>query len=228
MTKRKRSWLRILGIVLMTIAIFIFCIFLSVVGFYLIVSNTKDDSVKQLRTKDGKATFTLPVKYEADDADKNLITFAFHYPSMEPIKPGNAPEKDQIKIYLSPTIAPDRSSANYAKNLEDNAVDHFDPNRRGLEYRIGHQGIYRKYQLGNPDEPDDLSTYYVFQASDRQLVTVKDPVPIIVLFKAHRTIDYRFDVQYTIAKKIGKDFVKIDEVVTTLINQNTTIQTSKE
>ncbi|MGZ9710280.1 hypothetical protein ACXX82_05645 [Glaciimonas sp. GNP009] len=224
MTKRKRSWLRIFGIVVMTIAIFIFCIFLSVVVFYLIVSNTKDDSVKQLHSNDGKATFTLPVKYEADDADKNLITFAFHYPSMEPIRPGKAPEKDEVEIYLSPTSAPDRSSANYAKNMEDNAIDHFDPTRRGLEYRIGYQGIYRMYQLGNPNKPDSLSTYYIFQAADEQAVRVQDPLPWTFVYIAHRTIDYRFDVQYTIAKPIGKDFVKIDEVVKTLIDQNTIIQ----
>ncbi|KAF3997664.1 hypothetical protein HAV38_13465 [Glaciimonas immobilis] len=170
--------------------------------------------MKQLHSKDGKATFTLPVKYKPSTADKDRITFSFHYPSMEPIRPGKAPEDDEITIYLSPTKASDRSSENYAKNLEHYAIDRFNPARLGLQYRIGQQGIYRMYQMGNPDEPKDLSTYYIFQAADGQLIYIKDPVPFIVLFTAHRTIAYRFDVQYTIAKKIGKDFVKIDEVVT--------------
>lgn len=179
--------------------------------------------MRQLHSKDGKATFTLSAKYEADDTDKYVIIFSFHYPSLEPIRPGRYPEKDQITLFLRPTIAPDRSAENYAKNLEDNAIDQFDPARRGLEYRVGHQGIYRMYQMGNPKKPDSLSTYYVFEAPDGQEVSVQDPLPWMVVYIAHRTINYRFDVQYTIAKPIGKDLVKIDEVVTTLINQYTTI-----
>ncbi|MEB0164365.1 hypothetical protein QN360_15840, partial [Glaciimonas sp. CA11.2] len=194
------------------------------VVFYLIVSNTKDDSVKQLHSKDGKATFTLPVKYIPSTAREGKIIFAFHYPSMEPIRPGKAPENDEVEIYLSPTIAPDRSRANAAKNLEKNAIDQFNSNRPGLEYRIGQFGIYRMYQEGDPDKPDSLSTYYVFQAADGQRVWVKDPVNFMFLYKVLRTMDYQFDVQYTIAKPIGKDFFKIDEVVTALLNQNTTFQ----
>ncbi|MGZ9711088.1 hypothetical protein ACXX82_09800 [Glaciimonas sp. GNP009] len=208
----------------MSIVIFIFCILLSVVVFYLIVSNTKDDSVKQLHSNDGKATFTLPFKYKPSTANKDRIIFAFHYPSLEPIRPGYAPEEDQITIYLSPTIAPDRSRANAAKNLEANAIGQFDSHRPGLEYHVGQSGIYRMYQEGNPDKPDSLTKYYVFKAADGQRVWVEDPVDFIVLYKALRTIDYHFDVQYTSAKELGKNFAKIDEVVTTLINENTTFQ----
>ena len=205
-----------------------FHIFLMMVSAFLVISCSEDETVRQLHSGDGKATFTLPEKYKTKDTNKELITFAFHYPGMAPITPGSAPEKDEIKIYLSPATVSDLPRVNYAENLEKNAIDEFDPSRRGLEYRVVNRGIYRRYQQGNPKELESLSTYYIFQATDGQPVAIKDPLPFIVNFKAIRTIDDRFNLQYTIAKPIGKDFVKIDEVVSDLIKQNITVASSSK
>lgn len=179
--------------------------------------------MKQLHSKDGKATFTLPAKHQCDNPNKDRITFAFHYPDMAPITQGKAPEKDEIKIYLSRASETDCSSANYARHLEDNAIDYFDPMRSEAKYRTGREGVYRTYQLGKPNTPDSVSIYYIFQAADKQQVWVNDPARWMCVFKVHRTVDSYFDVQYTIAKSLGKDFFEIDKIVTELIRQNITI-----
>ncbi|WP_323506038.1 hypothetical protein [Glaciimonas sp. Gout2] len=205
-----------------------FHIFLMTVSASLVISCSEDKTVRQLHSSDGKATFTLPQKYETNNTNTELITFAFHYPDMAPITQGSAPKKDEIKIYLSRTTVSDFPRINDAENMEKNAIDQFDPSRRGLEYRVENRGIYRRYQQGNPKELESLSTYYIFQAADGQPVAIKDPLPFIVSFKALRTIDDHFDLQYTIAKPIGKDFIKIDQVVTDLIKKNITIASSSE
>ena len=184
--------------------------------------------MKQIHSKDRKATFTLPAEHQRDNPNKDRITFAFHYPDMTPITQGNAPEKDEIKIYLSLVLATDRLNTSYAKNLEENAIDYFDPMRSDTKYRTGREGIYRKYQLGKPDKPDLVSIYYIFQAADKQQVWVNDTARWMCVFKVHRTVDSYFDVQYTIAKSLGKDFFEIDKIVTELIHQNITIHPSSK
>ncbi|PUA18811.1 hypothetical protein [Glaciimonas sp. PCH181] len=200
-----------------------YLIIASMTVFICFVMACQDIPLKRLSSYDGAVIFTLPAQYKPSDADEKLITFAFRYPSMEPILPGMTEKDDQIKIHIRRTQTPKRSSANYATGLEARAAEKFDPRRRNLEYWTGHHGIYRTYQQGSPQLPNAVNTYYVFEAKDRQMVYVKD-AHFTATTKVHRTIDYRFDVQYTVAKALGNNFIKFDNIVTTLINRNTTVR----
>jgi hypothetical protein len=186
--------------------------------FGLILSACKDDDVKILKSRDGSVTFTLPSQYQTSDASAERLTFALHYPSKIPIAPGKASEADQILIFIMQIDSARAIQNEFRESWEKQAGSNYDPNRPGRHYRYGEKGPYRIYYLGPPEKIPPENVYYFFRAKDGQNVLASERDGS-VLFKIQRRIGDYFEVQYLVAKNLGRDFEKIDQDVTEFLQK---------
>jgi hypothetical protein len=164
------------------------------------------------------ATLTLPAAYESKAFASDGAQFDCQYPSMLPVT--NKMEVSDITI----NILLGRSGKSPAEQTFAQAQsDNFDPRRPGAAYRAGTLNEYQIFiskGVGNlSNEPNAITTYYIFKAKDGQWVQVSwDGWSAIYTFE--RQISKSIAIKYLLVKSKGMDFIHIDDVVTTFIKKH--------
>ncbi len=183
--------------------------------------NTSDpNKMEEIELRNGNlhTTFVMPATYKVERGTEALMVFRCKYPGMEPLDPNGMPQDDDINVYI--TLLDNRPST--TERIVAEAQDHFNPERPGQKYHVGKQGSYELYRsiTGTKNSHGIEVITYVFQAKDGKLVGVENPGNWSVNYEAERKIGNDLHIKYLISKKLGQDFIKIDEVVTTFINNH--------
>jgi hypothetical protein len=170
----------------------------------------------ELTNGESLARFAMPVSYKAERATKELMLFRLKYPSMAPTGPDRIPQADEIGVWVH--LFERRGST---ESMVAEALDEFNPERPGHEYHAGTEGAYELYRafVGRGESQVEV-TYYVFKAKDGSLVGVEDPGSWSGSYEVLRKIAPDLQITYLIAKPVGRDFIEIDEAVTSFINQH--------
>lgn len=182
-------------------------------------NNFDPNVIEEIRLEDGgtQMTFLMPETYRAKRPTNHSMVIRCKYPDMEPLNLDGIPGRDDIYIYIELS----EGKAGRTEFRIANAIDDYDPQRPSAEYRAGRQGAYDIYHayVGRR-EPRTQTTTYVFKAQDGKFVGVEDPGDWSVKFNADRKIGDTLHITYLIAKPIGRDFIQIDQVVTTFLRNH--------
>lgn len=182
----------------------------------------------ELKRGELQATFILPVVYHARKGMGASMNFRCNYPGMEPPMAGAALSEGDLNVCLRLG-----TSSGKAEALMAEAADFFQPQYPEQIFRAGTHGPYellRSIQrYGTAEESEGL--FYLFKGADGKMVGIEDRGPDALYassafaqpafpvstvagnYQADRRMGTDLHVNYSIARKAGRDFMKIDSAI---------------
>jgi hypothetical protein len=165
-----------------------------------------------LATEEHLYIFGLSAMYHAKQELPGLITFRCKYPAMEATQQDRSSEETISIQILTDTGHINRPQFFLNQVAADTTRTTFD--NKLLDRLVGKQGSYDVFQRQRK-ATNKMVTTFVFTAKDGQLVLVE---PLVFGYFISRNISHDIAIGYNIfPKKIGNDFIKIDETVSGFI-----------
>ncbi len=166
----------------------------------------------ELKDKDLKATFSLPLAHDARVKVPHLISFRLQYPSMKPV-PSNPYEvhDDEISIWIELDDGIGR-----IESMKNRALQAYDPLKPGAYYFAGMEGEYEIYKHGQPNSNMEIITK-IFRSFDNKEVAVKK---VAKNMTAERQVGDKFKVRYLYSPYLWPNHREVDKAVTEYITQH--------
>ena len=175
---------------------------------------SKPNMTQKFELKNGAlhASVSLPEGFVGQQSVENLLVFRLQYPSLKGRSPDDMPQADTVDVFLELASRTDSS-----ERLVREALPEFDPTRPNRQYRLPNAAGAAQYTLyqhfsGRPPQQQVVLSY-VFTAQDGALVAVEDPGSWTKNYVFTRRIGVDLHLKYLVAKDLGRDFIKIDGVV---------------